>query len=139
MPAALEAVDSERDTDRRRRARFARVALAAALLAFRLTCRRGGRPVRLTTRTTLQRFDRDRTDTAPAAPLDWKESARRTLADFSRHRVMTEAAAVTFYSVLALFPAIAALVSLYGLFADPATVGAQLGSMSAVLPGGAIE
>jgi membrane protein len=141
MPAALEAVVSERDTDRRRRARFARVALAAALFAFRLARRRGGRPVRLTTRTTLQRIDQHygANTTARAAPLEWKESARRTLADLSRHRVMTEAAAVTFYSVLALFPAIAALVSLYGLFANPAAVGAQLGSMSAVLPGGAIE
>jgi membrane protein len=141
MPAALEAVDSERDTDRRRRARFARIALAAALFAFRLARHHGGRPVRLTTRTTLQRIDQHygANTTARAVPPGWKESARRTLADFSRHRVMTEAAAVTFYSVLALFPAIAALVSLYGLFANPATVGAQLGSMSAVLPGGAIE
>jgi membrane protein len=52
---------------------------------------------------------------------------------------MTEAAAVTFYSVLALFPAIAALVSLYGLFANPSAVGTELGKMSMLLPGGAIQ
>ena len=46
---------------------------------------------------------------------------------------------MTFYSVLALFPAIAALLSLYGLFADPAAIGAQLESMSTVLLGGAIQ
>jgi membrane protein len=67
------------------------------------------------------------------------ETARLVLADFSRHRVATEAAGVTFYSLLAIFPAVAALVSLYGLFADPGKIGAQLDSMSSVLPGGAID
>ena len=143
MPAALEAVDSEGATDRRWRAHFAHAALAAALLALRLARRRRVRSVRSAAPPSLRRFDRhDRTHAgtdAPVAPLGWKETARRTLADFSRHRVMTEAAAVTFYSILALFPAVAALVSLYGLFADPTSIGSQLGSMSAVLPGGAIQ
>jgi membrane protein len=76
--------------------------------------------------------------TAPA-PRGWIETARLALADFSRHRVVTEAAGVTFYSLLAIFPAVAALVSLYGLFADPAKIGAQLDSMSSVLPGGAVD
>lgn len=141
MPAALEGADPERESDRRRGAPVARAALAAALVALRLAHRRRGRSVRVTTETKARRDERNnRPDTvAPAAPLSGKEKARRTLADFSRHRVMTEAAAVTFYSILALFPAIAALVSLYGLFADPATIGAQLDNMSAVLPGGAIQ
>jgi membrane protein len=141
MPTAAEAVDSAHDTDRRRRTRFARVALAAGLFALGLSRRRRSRPVRLPTRATPSHVKRhEPPDTvASAAPLSWKETTRRTFADFSRHRVMTEAAAVTFYSVLALFPAIAALVSLYGLFADPAIIGDQLGSMSVVLPGGAIQ
>ena len=141
MPAALEAVDSKRNGNRRRRAQFARAALATALFALGLARRRRVRAVRLMADTRLRPIERaERAGaTAPDAPPSWKETARRTFADFSRHRVMTEAAAVTFYSVLALFPAIAALVSLYGLFADPATIGAQLGSMSAVLPGGAIQ
>jgi membrane protein len=46
---------------------------------------------------------------------------------------------VTFYALLAIFPAIAALVSLYGLVADPATMSSQLNAMSTVLPGGAID
>ena len=37
-------------------------------------------------------------------------------------RILANAAAVTFYALLALFPAIAALVSIYGLFADPASI-----------------
>jgi membrane protein len=49
------------------------------------------------------------------------------------------AASVTFYSILALFPAIAALVSLYGLFADPATIASHLDTLAGVLPGGAVQ
>ena len=35
---------------------------------------------------------------------------------------MAVAAGVTYYTLLAIFPALAALVSIYGLFADPATI-----------------
>jgi membrane protein len=49
------------------------------------------------------------------------------------------AAGVTFYAILALFPALAATVSLFGLFADPGTIGNQLQDLSGVLPGGAVE
>jgi membrane protein len=49
------------------------------------------------------------------------------------------AAGVTFYSVLALFPAIAALVALYGLFADPTTITSHIESIAGLVPGGAIE
>ena len=41
---------------------------------------------------------------------------------------MAVAAGVTYYSLLALFPAITALVSVYGLFADPATIQDHLRS-----------
>jgi membrane protein len=46
---------------------------------------------------------------------------------------------VTFYGLLALFPALAALVSIYGLFAEPATIQDHLNLLSGVLPGGALE
>jgi membrane protein len=46
---------------------------------------------------------------------------------------------VTFYVLLAIFPAMAALVAIYGLFADPATIGQHLNDLSSVLPGGATE
>ena len=59
--------------------------------------------------------------------------------NIGKHRVIALAAGVTFYSILALFPAIAALVSLYGLFADPATIASHLDTLSGVMPGGAVE
>lgn len=55
------------------------------------------------------------------------------------HRVLAIAAGVAFYSLLAIFPAIAALVSLYGLFANPGTIAADLQQLSGMLPEGAIE
>jgi hypothetical protein len=52
---------------------------------------------------------------------------------------MSVAAGVTYYALLALFPAIGALVSIYGLFADPATIQDHLNVLSGVLPAGALE
>ena len=51
---------------------------------------------------------------------------------------MLVAAGVTFYALLALFPATAALVSLYGLFTDPASISQHLNLVSGFLPEGAI-
>jgi membrane protein len=69
----------------------------------------------------------------------WWQIAKRTAAEVSRDRVMTEAAGVTFYALLAIFPALASLISLYGLVADPATVSEHLSSLEGVLPGGGID
>ena len=69
----------------------------------------------------------------------WKDILWRVYAGISDDRILANAAAVTFYALLALFPAIAALVSIYGLFADPASIQQQLDSVSGVLPGGAVD
>jgi len=69
----------------------------------------------------------------------WKDILVRAHHNVDRDRVVTIAAGVTFYSILALFPAIAALVSLYGLFADPTAIAAHLDSLAGVLPGGAVD
>jgi membrane protein len=69
----------------------------------------------------------------------WKDILLRVYANISRHRVLAIAAGVTFYSILAVFPAISTLVSLYGLFADPGAVAIHLDRTSSVLPGGAID
>jgi membrane protein len=56
-----------------------------------------------------------------------------------KHRVIAIAAGVTFYVLLAIFPGIAALVAIYGLIADPSTIGQHLSDLSGVLPGGAAD
>jgi membrane protein len=53
--------------------------------------------------------------------------------------VMTEAAGVTFYALLALFPAVASFISIYGLFADPAKLTDQLQSLRGIVPGGGLD
>jgi membrane protein len=57
----------------------------------------------------------------------------------SENRILLVAAGVTFYALLAIFPGIAALISIYGLFADPASVAGHLDTMANVAPGGAID
>src|SRR5437764_11042143 len=69
----------------------------------------------------------------------WKDILWRVYAGISDDRILANAAAVTFYALLALFPAIAALVSIYGFFADPASIEQHLDSISGVMPGGATD
>jgi Virulence factor BrkB len=72
-------------------------------------------------------------------PKVWKDIVLRVYRDIGKKRLLALAAGVTFYSILAIFPALAALVGIYGLFADPATISTHLGSVSDLLPGGAID
>ena len=74
-----------------------------------------------------------------ARPRSWGDVAKQVWANVGRHRVMAIAAGVTFYGLLAIFPAIATIVTLYGLFADPGTLRDQLNSLSGAMPGGAID
>ena len=69
----------------------------------------------------------------------WKDIFWRTYSKINDNRLLAVAAGVVFYSLLALFPAIAAFVSLYGLFADPHTIDSQVSAMSGILPSGAID
>lgn len=66
----------------------------------------------------------------------WWQILKRVVSECARDRVTTEAAAVTFFSLLALFPAITALVSLYGLVADPSIATRHLAALSDVVPSG---
>lgn len=52
---------------------------------------------------------------------------------------MSDAASVTFYTLLSLVPAITAIVSLYALVADPSTISGQLRSASDLVPGGGMD
>ena len=84
---------------------------------------------------------RGRTATHPleVPARGWKDILLRVWKNIGKDRVIVVAAGVTFYSVLALFPAVAALVALYGLFADPNTITSHLDSIVGFVPGGAIE
>jgi membrane protein len=68
-----------------------------------------------------------------------KDMLRSVYTKIGKHRVIALAAGVTFYSILAIFPAIAALVGIYGLFADPTTISTHLDNLAGLLPGGAVD
>ncbi len=72
-------------------------------------------------------------------PKGWVQIAKRTFQQINEDRVTTEAAAVTFYVLLALFPALAALVSIYGLVADPKTISDHVNAISGFVPGGGMQ
>jgi membrane protein len=69
----------------------------------------------------------------------WKDILLRTYEQINDDRVLAVAAGVVFYGLLALFPAITALVSSYALFAKPSTINDHLSMLSDVLPGGAFD
>lgn len=69
----------------------------------------------------------------------WLDVAKRVYDELGEDRVLAVAAGVTFYGILAVFPALAALVSLYGLISDPASINENLASLSGFLPSGAME
>jgi membrane protein len=68
----------------------------------------------------------------PAA--GWKDITKRTLAEVKADNVPLLSAGVAFYSLLALFPALVAVVSIYGLVANPDEVATQLQSLTKAMP-----
>lgn len=64
----------------------------------------------------------------------WREILSRVKADLGRDHFSIIAAGVAFFALLALFPGLAALVSLYGLISDPLEVQAQLAMVSGLMP-----
>ena len=82
---------------------------------------------------------REATSPTQVPARGWKDVLWRVYERFGRDRVLAIAAGVTFYALLAIFPAIAALVSLYGLFAEPGTIQNHLATLGGFLPGGALE
>lgn len=64
----------------------------------------------------------------------WRDIAVRTWRSFNSDRLPAVAAGIAFYSLLSLFPALAAFVSLYGLFFDVSTVQQQLSYLDGLVP-----
>lgn len=81
---------------------------------------------------------------APESPWQlsrqsWVEIAKRVAKEFTADRVTSVAGGVTFFALLALFPAITAMVSIYGMVADPATIADHLSLLQNILPASALE
>jgi len=72
-------------------------------------------------------------------PRGWRDILWRVFWAISRDRILSTSGGVAFFSLLAVFPGIAAIVSLYGLFADASTIGKHLSLLSGLLPEGVLQ
>src|SRR6478735_2741170 len=68
----------------------------------------------------------DKNETTEASDSGIWATLRRTASEFQEDNLSDWAAALTYYGLLSLFPALIALVSLLGLFGDPQTTTAGL-------------
>ena len=69
----------------------------------------------------------------------WRDVLLRVFHGISEDRITTISGGVTFFVLLALFPGLAGLISLYGLFADSSTIAQHLNSLEGVLPEGGMQ
>jgi membrane protein len=69
----------------------------------------------------------------------WKHILWRTYVRSNEDRLLATAAGVVFFGLLAVFPAITALVSFYALFANPSTIATNLQTLALMLPDGSFE
>jgi membrane protein len=85
--------------------------------------------------------DRGRTAETPAKipPRGWKDIILRVYQNIGDDRIVAIAAGVTFFMLLALFPGVAGLISVYGLFADPGTIAGHLNALAGLLPEGGMQ
>jgi uncharacterized BrkB/YihY/UPF0761 family membrane protein len=71
----------------------------------------------------LDPFGRDAVRPLDIPVRGWWQVAERVLSESSRDNLSVVAAGCAFYALFAIFPALSALISLYGLVADPAIFG----------------
>jgi membrane protein len=64
---------------------------------------------------------------------------RRTFREVNEDRLSMVAAGVTYYILLAAFPALGVLVSLYGFFTEPADLAEQIQALAPVMPPGTLD
>ena len=67
-------------------------------------------------------------------PPGWKDILLRTKREVGEDQLSLVAAGVAFYFMLALFPALLSIVSVYGAVADPGTVAKQAGQLVRLMP-----
>ncbi len=79
-------------------------------------------------------YGRDATQPYHIPLKGWWQVAQRVWIEASRHNLTVVSAGCAFYALFAIFPALSALIALYGLMTDPASVEKEFGMLSSVLP-----
>src|SRR3954467_9997467 len=69
----------------------------------------------------------------------WVDILWRVVGSIPQDRVSATAGGVAFFALLAVFPGLATLVSLYGLFADVTTMSRHLTLLTGILPSGVLD
>jgi membrane protein len=69
----------------------------------------------------------------------WGRIAADWWQELNRDHVSVMAAGVGFYAFLSIFPAMSAVISIYGLLGDPHVIERQLGGLAGVLPQAAVQ
>jgi membrane protein len=72
-------------------------------------------------------------------PAGWRDVVMRVFHGITEDRITTIAGGVTFFVLLALFPGLAGLISLYGLFADSGSIAQHLDSLAGIMPEGGLQ
>ena len=125
------------------------ISLVAGLTAFALAARRvrpidqhayaALKPQASSPAARSRSLGREAKNPEQIPALGWWEILKRTATKFSDNDLMGEAAAVTFFALLSVFPAITAIVSIYGLFADPSTIQGHLDMAGGIVPSGGMD
>ncbi len=92
-------------------------------------------------RTDAVTDDRGRQATRPSEipKPGWRDILLRVKNEISNDHVSISAAGVAFYGLLAIFPALAALIGVAGLVMDPSTVEDQIQQVAGMLPENAAQ
>ena len=75
----------------------------------------------------------------PLDPSLWADIGLHVLRSTLENRLLATAGSVAFFGLMAIFPALATIVSLYGLFADSHAIPERLAILSGVVPAGIIS
>lgn len=95
-------------------------------------------------RTSDERFEESKRGRHASRPSEipkrgWLDIAMRVKDEIVKDNISLIAAGLALYALLAIFPALTAAVSIYGLFASPTIMSEHLQSFEGVLPGQAFQ
>jgi membrane protein len=94
--------------------------------------------LRLTPRSRGRKVDHA-TGFEPLDSSSWADIGLCVLRSILENRLLATAGGVAFFALMAIFPALATIVSLYGLFADPHAIPERLAILAGVVPASAID
>ena len=84
-------------------------------------------------------YGRDATRPYQIPLRGWWQIAERVWSESNRDNLSVVAAGCAFFALLAIFPALSALISLYGLTTDPSTIEQQFSMLASLLPSQAYD